>query len=313
MKILITGGAGFIGSHVAQFYFDNGNEVYVLDNLSTGFRDNIKFIKDDYFLKEDVQNKDAIKEILIEYDFEVIIHLAAVVSVVETINEPVNSNEINIDSTLNILNILKRYNLNIRRFVFASSAAVYGNNLELPNKTGVAVNPQSPYAIQKFAGEQYSKIFHTLYDLPTVSLRFFNVYGPKQDPKSPYSGVLSIMRDKYINNEVFTFYGDGTQTRDFVYVKDIVQAIDIVINNQNAIGGIYNVGTGKPTSLIEIFKTYEKLYELQIDFRKTNEREGDIKHSYADINDLISLGYKPNYDLDIGLLNYYKFSKQEVH
>ncbi|MCE5001249.1 NAD-dependent epimerase/dehydratase family protein [Staphylococcus pseudoxylosus] len=313
MKILITGGAGFIGSHVAQFYFDNGNEVYVLDNLSTGFRDNIKFIKDDYFFKEDVQNKDAIKEILIEYDFEVIIHLAAVVSVVETINEPVNSNEINIDSTLNILNVLKRYNLNIRRFVFASSAAVYGNNLELPNKTGVAVNPQSPYAIQKFAGEQYSKIFHTLYDLPTVSLRFFNVYGPKQDPKSPYSGVLSIMRDKYINNEVFTFYGDGTQTRDFVYVKDIVQAIDIVINNQNAIGGIYNVGTGKPTSLIEIFKTYEKLYELQIDFRKTNEREGDIKHSYADINDLISLGYKPNYDLDIGLLNYYKFSKQEVH
>lgn len=313
MKILITGGAGFIGSHVAQFYFDNGNEVYVLDNLSTGFRDNIKFIKDDYFFKEDVQNKDAIKEILIEYDFEVIIHLAAVVSVVETINEPVNSNEINIDSTLNILNVLKRYNLNIRRFVFASSAAVYGNNLELPNKTGVAVNPQSPYAIQKYAGEQYSKIFHTLYDLPTVSLRFFNVYGPKQDPKSPYSGVLSIMRDKYINNEVFTFYGDGTQTRDFVYVKDIVQAIDIVINNQNAIGGIYNVGTGKPTSLIEIFKTYEKLYELQIDFRKTNEREGDIKHSYADINDLISLGYKPNYDLDIGLLNYYKFSKQEVH
>ncbi|MCE4995527.1 NAD-dependent epimerase/dehydratase family protein [Staphylococcus xylosus] len=313
MKILITGGAGFIGSHVAQFYFDNGNDVYVLDNLSTGFRDNIKFIKDDYFFKEDIQNKDVIKEILIEYDFEVIIHLAAVVSVVETINKPVNSNEINIDSTLNILNVIKNYNLNIRRFVFASSAAVYGNNLELPNKTGVAVNPQSPYAIQKFAGEQYSKIFHTLYDLPTVSLRFFNVYGPKQDPKSPYSGVLSIMRDKYINNEVFTFYGDGTQTRDFVYVKDIVQAIDIVISNQNAIGGIYNVGTGKPTSLIEIFKAYEKLYELQIDFRKTNEREGDIKHSYADINDLISLGYKPNYDLDIGLFNYYKFSKQEVH
>lgn len=307
MKILITGGAGFIGSHVAQFYFEEGYEVFVLDNFSTGNRENITFIDDEHIFENDIQNENAVKKILKNKNFDVIVHLAAVVSVVETINSPTYSNEVNIKATLNLLDSIKKYNNNIKRFVFASSAAVYGNNLELPNKLGVVVNPESPYAIQKYAGEQYSKIYSKLYKLPTVSLRFFNVYGPKQDPKSPYSGVLSIMKDKYMNKEIFTFYGDGTQTRDFVYVKDVVHAINVVINNENAIGNIYNVGTGKPTSLIDIFSMYSKLFDFQIEYRLNDSRQGDIKHSYADIDDLKALGYKPSYDLEMGLFNYYKF------
>lgn len=305
MKILITGGAGFIGSHTAQKYFQEGNEVFVLDNLSTGKKENIPFIKDENFIEADISDFYTVDKIVKENNFDAVIHLAAIVNVVDTVNDPVVSNKINIDSTLNLLESLKLHSPKLKKFVFASSAAVYGNNLKLPNKVGENVNPLSPYALQKYAGEQYTKIYKELYNLPTVSLRFFNVYGPRQDPNSPYSGVLSIMRDKYITKTPFTFYGDGQQTRDFVFVQDIVQAIDLVINTDSTNGKIFNVGTGKSTSLRQIFKLYSNLYGIQIKSYIAEERKGDIKHSFADISDLVKLGYEPKFDVKLGLEYYY--------
>ncbi len=204
MKILITGGAGFIGSHLAA-YFINDNEVFILDNLSTGHRSNVDFIDDAHFIEEDVMHKSFVTELIKQKQFDIVIHLAAVVSVVETINNPINSQSINIDSTLNLLEANRQYNAKLKKFIFASSAAVYGNTDELPKQIETFIDPESPYAIEKYAGEQYAKLYNKLYDLPTTALRFFNVYGPRQDPSSPYSGVLSIMDKKFKNDEPFTF------------------------------------------------------------------------------------------------------------
>lgn len=181
---------------------------------------------------------------------------------------------------------------------------MYGNNGHLPNSINKLVNPISPYAIQKYSGEQYVKQYSNLYNIPTTSLRFFNVYGPRQDPKSAYSGVLSIMQSSYLNEGVFTFFGDGSQTRDFVYVKDVVQAIDLVSYNNRAIGNVYNVGTGNPSSLKEIFNYLGDILNKRINSQFDCERPGDIKHSYADINELLELGYHPNFNIENGLHSY---------
>ncbi len=304
MKILVTGGAGFIGSHVVEHYLEIGNDVYVIDNLSTGKIKNISFLNSENFYEEDICNFKSIENIIKYHKFDIIVHLAAVVSVVDTIEDPIYSNKVNIDATLNLLEATRKYNENIKRIIFASSAAVYGNNGHLPNSINKLVNPISPYAIQKYSGEQYVKQYSNLYNIPTTSLRFFNVYGPRQDPKSAYSGVLSIMQSSYLNEGVFTFFGDGSQTRDFVYVKDVVQAIDLVSYNNRAIGNVYNVGTGNPSSLKEIFNYLGDILNKRITSQFDCERPGDIKHSYADINELLELGYQPNFNIENGLHSY---------
>ncbi|MEX5937734.1 NAD-dependent epimerase/dehydratase family protein [Mammaliicoccus sciuri] len=313
MKILVTGGAGFIGSHVVEHYLNLNHEVFVLDNLSTGNIENIPFLKSENLFEEDIRDLDLVKDIVKENQFDIIVHLAAVVSVVDTINDPINSNEVNITATLNLLEANRLYNSNIKRIVFASSAAVYGNNTQLPNSITKLVNPISPYAIQKYAGEQYVKQYSNLYGIPTTALRFFNVYGPRQDPKSAYSGVLSIMQSSYLDEKPFIFFGDGTQTRDFVYVKDVVQAINLVSESDEAIGQVYNVGTGKPSSLMEIFEFLGNVLEKDISTKFVNEREGDIKHSFADIQELTDLGYTPKYSIEDGLYSYINEStKKEI-
>lgn len=251
MKILITGGAGFIGSHIAEKFYNETNEIYILDNLRTGHRSNVDFIDDSHFINNDITKKDFVIELIKKEQFDIVIHLAAIVSVIDTINDPILSQSVNIDGTLNLLEANRKYNKNIKKFIFASSAAIYGNTSILPKKVESIIDPESPYAIEKYAGEQYTKIYNSLYELPTTSIRFFNVYGPRQDPSSSYSGVLSIMNQKFIKGEHFTFYGDGNQTRDFVYIKDLVQAVNLVIKNENTNGKIYNLGTGSQTSLIK--------------------------------------------------------------
>src|SRR5699024_8216876 len=213
------------GSHVAEYFHVEGHEVFILDNFSTGDLKNIPFINEDNIFNLDIREYKKVEEIVQQYQFEIIIHLAAVVSVVDTVKDPITSNQVNVDATLNLLDINRQFNNNIKRIIFASSAAVYGNDPSLPKRIDSMIYPESPYAIQKYASEQYLKLYNNLYNLPTVSLRFFNVYGPRQNPKSPYSGVLSIMKNKFDTDETFTFNGDGLQTRDFVYVKDIVNAI----------------------------------------------------------------------------------------
>lgn len=308
MKILITGGAGFIGSHLAEYFTNSNHEVFILDNLSTGHRSNVSFIDDLHFIENDVTNKTLVQDLIKKEQFDIVIHLAAVVSVVETINNPILSQKVNIDGTLNLLEANRQYNENLKKFIFASSAAVYGNTKGLPKKVETFIDPESPYAIEKYAGEQYTKLYNKLYSLPTTALRFFNIYGPRQDPSSPYSGVLSIMHSKFQKDEAFKFFGDGEQTRDFVYVKDLVQAVSIVINSDYANGGIYNLGTSKPLSLLEMFDEFKKLYSKTIDYSFTEARSGDIKHSYAEIDDLKALGYTPKYSVEEGLKEYINYT-----
>lgn len=304
MKVLITGGAGFIGSHVAQYYFEKGHEVFVLDNLSSGYRENIPFINGDHFFEIDIRNSESVGNIIKRYKFEVLIHLAAVVSVVDTVNNPVLSNEVNTNSTIHLLEANRQYNPNLLKFVFASSAAIYGNNPQLPKTTESMIQPESPYAIQKYSGEQYTKLYNNLYDLPTTALRFFNIYGPRQDPKSQYSGVISIMKNKFENNDTFSFFGDGNQTRDFVYIKDLVTAISLVVQSEETNGRILNVGNGQQTSLLDIFNAFKLSYNKSIDYKFKNPRKGDVKHSYADITSLKSIGFEPKYSINTGLNEY---------
>ena len=271
LKILITGGAGFIGSHLAEYFTEQNNEVFVLDNLKTGYRSNVSFIDNAHFIKNDVTNKQFVTELINKEQFDYVIHLAAVVSVVESIENPILSQTVNIEATLNILESNRQYNKNLKKFIFASSAAVYGNTEGLPKKLETFIDPESPYAIEKYAA--------------------------RQDPSSPYSGVLSIMNEKFQNDETFTFFGDGEQTRDFVYAKDLVQAVSIILNNESSNGKIYNLGNGNQISLLQIFNTFEKLYKKTINHRFSDPRSGDIKHSYAQIEELTSLGYEPKYSV----------------
>jgi UDP-glucose 4-epimerase len=308
LKILITGGAGFIGSHLAEYFTNKKYEVFVLDNLKTGYQSNIPFIDNKHFFENDVTNKQFVKELISKEQFDYVIHLAAVVSVVETIENPILSQSVNIEATLNILESNRLYNKNLKKFIFASSAAVYGNTKGLPKKVESFIDPESPYAIEKYAAEQYTKLYNKLFNIPTTSLRFFNIYGPRQDPSSPYSGVLSIMNDKFKSNDTFTFFGNGEQTRDFVYVKDLVQAVSLVINNDESNGKIYNLGNGNQISLLQIFSTFEKLYNKTINYRFSNPRSGDIKHSYAQIEDLTSIGYTPKYNVEDGLAAYVNYT-----
>lgn len=309
MKVLITGGAGFIGSHLAEYYINKNAEVFILDNLTTGHRENVHFIDDAHFIEESVTNKTIVEQLIEKEQFDVVIHLAAVVSVVETIKNPVHSQKVNIEGTLTLLEANRQYNAQLKKFIFASSAAVYGNTEQLPQRVETYIDPESPYAVEKYAGEQYTKLYNTLYGLPTTALRFFNVYGPRQDPASPYSGVLSIMNNKYDTDQPFTFFGDGQQTRDFVYVKDLVQAVDIVVETAASHGRIYNLATGKQTSLLQMFDKFSGIYGKTIEHVFEAERSGDIRHSYANIEPLQQLGYTPKYDVEKGLAEYINYGK----
>lgn len=310
MKVLITGGAGFIGSHLAE-HFNNSNEVFILDNLSTGHRSNVSFIDESHFIENSITNKSLVQELIKKEKFDVVIHLAAVVSVVETINNPILSQSTNIDGTLNLLEANRKFNGNLKKFIFASSAAVYGNTELLPQEIESFIDPESPYAIEKYTGEQYTKIYNRLYNLPTTALRFFNIYGPRQDPSSPYSGVLSIMNSEFYNDGLFTFFGDGKQTRDFVYVKDLVQAISIIINKKEGNGKVFNLGNGRQSSLLEIFEIFEMLYGKTINYQFKSAREGDIKYSYAQIEDLKKMGYLPKFNIKDGLQEYINYTNND--
>ncbi|MBE9430260.1 NAD-dependent dehydratase [Staphylococcus warneri] len=307
MKALITGGAGFIGSHIAHKCIQNNIEVHVIDNLSTGRIENIPYVKKEYFYQEDINNLKFVSDLIKKEQFDYVIHLAAMVSVVETVQQPGRSNQVNIDATLNILETLRLQHSNVKRFLFASSAAVYGQLEGLPKAIHSRIDPRSPYAVQKYAGESYAKIYHQLYQLPTVSLRFFNVYGPKQNPYSDYSGVISILNHKFNHKETFTFYGDGLQTRDFIYIDDLVEACWLVLHNDNVNGNVYNLGTGKQTTLKQMVNIFEQHFNYSIPYVYDEERVGDIKHSYADISPIQSLGFNPQYSVEKGIQSYLEY------
>ncbi len=299
MKALVTGGAGFIGSHIVDRLLADGHEVIVLDDFSTGHRSNLPDNNAALTIVEgDISNPDTVKECMTDIDW--VFHKAAVASVPKTVNDPVGSSAVNYQGTLNLLEAAR--NNDVKRFVFASSAALYGDEPTLPKVETMCPVTLSPYAVDKLASEFACGMYTKLYGLETVCLRYFNVYGPKQDPSSPYSGVISIFTDKLKNNETPSIFGNGEQTRDFVFVSDVVEANMKAISAEHGIGEYYNIATGKKITLNELLKNLCDIYEIEFNVNYGEVRQGDIKESYAVIDKAISkLKWEPAVELNQGL------------
>lgn len=303
-KYVITGGAGFIGSHIAEHLAKEGHHVAILDNLRTGRLKNL----DDLpvtFVKGDIRDEQLVFDLVSGCD--AVFHLAALVSVPESLLKLEECIDINTLGTLNILKAAKK-NGNCK-VVLSSSAANYGDNPVLPKTENMLAEPMTPYAITKLDGEYYLQMYFEQYNVETVSLRYFNVFGPRQSPKSAYAAAVPIFIEKALKNEPLTIYGDGLQTRDFIYVKDVVSANILASQKGN---GTYNVALGQSTSILELA---EKIIEItnsrsRIDFLE--ERHGDIKHSKANPEKFNKLGFKPQYSIDDALKETVAFYHDEV-
>ena len=278
-KILVTGGAGFIGSHLVDVLVARGDDVVVFDDLSTGKKENLKNVFDRItFIEGDIADADAIFRAT--KGVHGIFHHAAVASVPKTIEAPLRAHDVNVTGTLNVLEAARRNA--VPRVVYASSCAVYGDTPELPKKENMAKVPKSPYAFHKSAAEEYAKLYTDLFGLETVGLRYFNVFGPRQDPSSPYSGVISIFLERLSNNEPITIFGDGTTTRDFVFVEDVVLANIIALDAPSASRQVYNIGTGDEVSLLKVAQTIGTHLGVTPNIQFEEERIGDIKRSVGD-------------------------------
>jgi len=298
-RALVTGGAGFIGSHLVDELVEKGCQVTVLDNLSTGHLHNIEHLDDRIaFVEGDI--RDAILLDKVTEGCEVVFHQAAVVSVTQSVQNPPHSCDVNDLGTVRVLDACRR--AGVRRVVMASSSAVYGDDPRLPKKEDMAPMPLSPYAVQKLSGELYAAVFGQLYNLETVCLRYFNVFGPRQDPSSPYSGVISIFMTKAAAGQPPTIYGDGGQTRDFVYVNDVVRANWAAATEPAAAGQVYNVGRGASISIGELWALIGEIAGNEITPVFATPRPGDIRDSVSDIGAIRrALGFAPRVDLRRGL------------
>lgn len=298
MRVLITGGAGFIGSHLADRLLVAGHRVRVLDNLSTGKRENLPRSDALEFVQGDVRDRAAVDSAA--RDTDAIVHLAAVASVQASIDDPIGTHATNFDGTLHLLEAARR--MCVRRFLYASSAAVYGDNDSLPLAEQASPKPLSPYAADKLSGEHYLSFYFGKYGLPATAFRFFNIFGPRQDPSSPYSGVISIFVERCQRGEPVTIFGDGRQTRDFVYVGDLVQLLERALLEPAVAGQVINVGRGRQSTLLELLAMLEQLTGSKIVRRNAPARLGDIVHSCADTTRLRHLlGVVPETDLATGL------------
>ena len=300
-RVLVTGGAGFIGSHLVDRLVDEGFEVVVLDNFSTGNLENLRshIGKENFrIIKGDVRNKTDVKEAV--EDVDCIFHLAAIVSVELSVKNPLLVNEVNVCGTLNILE--ESLKLNLKRFVYLSSCAVYGDPMYLPIDEKHPTKPLSPYGVSKLAAEHYCIAFYKVYGIQTVCLRLFNVYGPRQS-KGPYSGVISRFIDRLKCGKPPIIYGDGEQTRDFIFVDDVVDACLRAMNCRNCVGESINVGSGVETSINELARIISGLFGMQkIKPVYTKPRIGEVGRSCADMDKAEKLlGLKPKVSLEEGL------------
>lgn len=298
-KALVTGGAGFIGSHLVTALVEEGCRVTVLDNLSSGHLSNLDHISDRIrFVQGDIRDDYMLTA---EMDgCEVVFHQAAVVSVTKTVEDPISSAVINDMGALNVLETARRSG--VRRVVLASSSAVYGDEPQSPKVESMTPKPLTPYAIQKLSNEHYARVYYQLFNLQTVCLRYFNVYGPRQDPSSPYSGVISIFMTKAVNDESPLIYGDGRQTRDFVYVSDVVRANLLAAVEERAAGEVYNIGTQNAVDINSLWRQVAALGNSTCKANHFSPRSGDIVESLADIRKARhQLGFEPAFTLDAGL------------
>ena len=295
---LVTGGAGFIGSHLSEELVRRGHRVRVADSLITGKRSNLDHIPGVEFVEGDLADLDFAKRVAEGCEF--VLHQAAIPSVPRSVKDPVTSNRANVDGTVNML--VAARDAGVRRLVFAASSSAYGDTPTLPKHEGMPTNPLSPYALQKVVGEQYLQMFTRLYGLETVSIRYFNVFGPRQDPSSPYSGVISVFATALIENRSPKIYGDGEQSRDFTYVANVVDGVLRACDAPNASGEIINVATGGRISLNKLFYTMRDVVGGSLEPTYAEPRKGDVRDSQADINKAKALlGYEPIVSFEDGL------------
>ena len=297
-KVIVTGGAGFIGSHLTELLLSRGYHVIIIDDFSTGKMANIepllKSIKVD-FIQSSITELPLLQNLFQGVDF--VFHQAALSSVPRSIEDPLSTNKVNITGTLNVL--LAARDNNVKKVIYASSSSVYGDTPTLPKREDMVSNPQSPYALTKLMGEYYCRVFHQIYDLPTICLRYFNVYGPRQDSDSQYAAVIPIFITKLSQNKPPIIYGDGEQTRDFTFVKDVIQAN--IIGAESDACGIFNIGRGENSTINDLAKTITRIMGKDLQSEYQAPRPGDVKHSLADISRARAIGYEPQYSLDKGL------------
>jgi nucleoside-diphosphate-sugar epimerase len=296
---LVTGGAGFIGSHLVDSLTTLGCKVTVLDNLTTGKKANLSSNRGDVrFICGDIRDRNVLQDAAA--GCEVVFHLAAIVSVVQTTKDPIGSAEVNEAGSLQVLEAARA--AGARRVVFASSCAIYGDDPALPKREDMPPNPLTPYAAQKLSVEYHLRVYQSLYGLETAGLRFFNVFGPRQDPGSPYSGVISIFMIKALNGESPAIYGDGLQTRDFVFVGDVVQALMLASASPKAPGKIFNVGTGRSVTINALWQRIAALSGNDVKPIHLPRRAGEVLHSLSSI-DLArqQLQFAPAVTLEEGL------------
>ena len=299
---LVTGGAGFIGSNLARELLARGATVRILDNFSSGKMENIApFLKDISLLEGDIRDLDTLRKAMQGVDF--VIHEAALRSVIRSLEAPSPTNEVNVEGTLNVL--IAARDAGVKRVVFASSSSVYGDAPQLPKREDMALAPLSPYAVTKLAGEHYCYVFYKIYGLETVSLRYFNVYGPGQDPASEYSAVIPRFVRAMVKGEQPTIYGDGHQTRDFTYIADIVEATLSACRASNASGQAINVGGGQQTSVNELVMKLNKILGTKVSTVHVEPKKGEVRHGLADISKAKEvLGYSPRVNLDEGMRSF---------
>ena len=308
-QVLVTGGAGFIGSNLCQWLLDNGNKVRCLDNLATGKKENIQPLlehKNFSFLEGDIRNLDSCKKACENVDY--VLHQAALGSVPRSINDPITSNDVNVSGFLNML--VAARDAKVKRFVYAASSSTYGDSKAMPKVEEVIGKPLSPYAITKYVNELYADVFAKTYGLETIGLRYFNVFGRQQDPNGAYAAVIPKFVIQLVDHQSPTINGDGTFSRDFTYIDNVIEANirSLMVQNPEAVNTVYNVAYGERTTLNELvalLTKYLSKFDAKIKDIKTSngpERTGDVPHSLASIEKAKNLlGYSPEYDINKGL------------
>lgn len=309
---LITGGAGFIGSNIVEVLLDRGERIRVLDNFSTGKRDNLRPFSNRIELVEgDIRSYHIVREATEDIDF--ILHQAALPSVPRSIKDPITTNDVNVTGTLNLLQAAR--DSGVKRVVYASSSSVYGDLEALPKTEEMLPKPLSPYAVSKMAGEKYCQVFTQIYGLETVSLRYFNVFGPRQDPSSQYSAVIPKFVRSIIQGISPTVHGDGEQSRDFTFVENVVQANLLACEQgyEKLDGEVFNIACGRRITINMLIQSINHLLSSNITPEYVETRPGDVKHSLANIGKAQQfLGYKPETDFNKGLAAVIDWMKRET-
>lgn len=311
-RVLVTGGAGFIGSNLTEALLKRGHFVRVLDDFSTGKKENLIFVTPYASLEiieGDIRDLTTCQQAIQGMEF--VFHQAALPSVQRSVEDPETSNAVNVGGTLNILLAAKEEK--VKRIIYASSSSVYGDTPTLPKHEEMSPNPLSPYALQKYIGEQYCRLFNQLYGLDTISLRYFNIFGPKQDPNSIYSAVIPKFIDALLHGRPPTIFGDGEQSRDFTYIENVVQANLLAMSAEHLHGEAINIACGERTSLNQLLSVLKKILGSKLSPVFEEPRQGDVRHSLADIRKGKEiLSYEPNVGIEIGLKKTVEFFQKAL-